>query len=83
MAKKILDNWMEVQPQFIKVFPKDYSRVLAKLNSENKDMKRSTQKSPIKMATSLLELKSFGLDRIFFGNSGSESSAPQAAVLEG
>ena len=37
IAKKILDNWMEVEKQFVKVFPKDYQRVLAKLNSENLD----------------------------------------------
>ena len=37
VAKKILDNWMEVEKQFVKVFPKDYQRVLAKLNSENLD----------------------------------------------
>jgi glutamate synthase domain-containing protein 3 len=37
VAKKILDNWMEVEKQFVKVFPKDYQRVLAKINSENKD----------------------------------------------
>jgi len=37
VAKKVLDNWMEVQPQFIKVFPKDYQTVLAKLKSENKE----------------------------------------------
>jgi glutamate synthase (NADPH/NADH) large chain len=36
-AKKVLDNWMEVEKQFIKVFPKDYQRVLAKIESENKD----------------------------------------------
>ncbi len=37
VAKKVLDNWMEIQSQFIKVFPKDYQRVLAKINSENRD----------------------------------------------
>jgi len=37
VAKKVLDNWIEIQPQFIKVFPKDYQRVLAKLKSENRD----------------------------------------------
>jgi len=37
IAKKVLDNWMEVEKQFIKVFPKDYQRVLAKMKSENKD----------------------------------------------
>jgi len=36
-AKKVLDNWMEIEKQFFKVFPKDYQRVLAKLKSENKD----------------------------------------------
>lgn len=30
VAKKVLDNWLEVEPQFIKVLPKDYQRVLAK-----------------------------------------------------
>jgi len=35
IAKRVLDNWMEVQPQFIKVFPKDYQRVLA-IKQENK-----------------------------------------------
>ena len=35
IAKKILDNWMEVESQFVKVFPKDYQRVLAKSISEN------------------------------------------------
>ena len=37
IAKKILDNWMEVESQFVKVFPKDYQRVLAKQRSENRD----------------------------------------------
>lgn len=37
IAKKILDNWMEVEKQFIKVFPKDYQRVLTKMNEKNKD----------------------------------------------
>ena len=37
IAKKILDNWMEVESQFVKVFPKDYQRVLAKQRSENSD----------------------------------------------
>ncbi len=37
VAKKILDNWMEVESQFVKVFPKDYQRVLAKQSAENKD----------------------------------------------
>lgn len=36
VAKKVLDNWMEVQPQFVKIFPKDYQKVLAKLKKENK-----------------------------------------------
>jgi glutamate synthase domain-containing protein 2/glutamate synthase domain-containing protein 1/glutamate synthase domain-containing protein 3 len=36
-AKKVLDNWMEVESQFVKVFPKDYQRVLSKLHSEKKD----------------------------------------------
>jgi glutamate synthase domain-containing protein 2/glutamate synthase domain-containing protein 1/glutamate synthase domain-containing protein 3 len=34
IAKKVLDNWMEVEKQFIKVFPKDYQRVLAKIEAE-------------------------------------------------
>ena len=37
VAKKILDNWMEVESQFVKVFPKDYQRVLEQQKSENRD----------------------------------------------
>lgn len=43
VAKKILDNWMEVESQFVKVFPKDYQRVLEKIKSENKDEKFLTK----------------------------------------
>jgi glutamate synthase domain-containing protein 3 len=28
VAKKILDEWEETLPQFVKVFPRDYRRVL-------------------------------------------------------
>ena len=37
IAKKVLDNWMEVEKQFIKVFPKDYQRVLARIESEKRN----------------------------------------------
>ena len=43
VAKKVLDNWMETEKQFIKVFPKDYQRVLAKLNSEARDEELMSQ----------------------------------------
>ncbi len=39
VAKKVLDNWMEVESQFIKVFPKDYRRVLAKQKQELEEEK--------------------------------------------
>jgi glutamate synthase domain-containing protein 3 len=28
VAKYVLDNWQEVLPQFIKVYPKEYRRVI-------------------------------------------------------
>ena len=44
VAKKVLDNWMEVQPQFIKVYPTDYQRVLEKAAIENKDEELLSEK---------------------------------------
>jgi glutamate synthase (NADPH/NADH) large chain len=43
VAKKVLDNWVEVEKQFVKVFPKDYQRVLANQKSESKDEKFLTK----------------------------------------
>lgn len=43
VAKKVLDNWMEIEKQFVKVFPKDYQRVLAKNVSEDKDEELLTE----------------------------------------
>ncbi len=34
VARRILDDWTEVVEKFVKVFPADYKRVLAELETE-------------------------------------------------
>jgi len=43
VAKKVLDDWKKVLPQFIKVYPVDYRRVL---EEEKRDGMRQTEGVP-------------------------------------
>ena len=43
VAKFVLDNWEEQSKNFVKVFPKDYQRVLAELAENNGDESNKTE----------------------------------------
>ncbi|MGK2933305.1 MAG: glutamate synthase subunit alpha, partial [Solirubrobacterales bacterium] len=43
VAERLLDSWAESSTRFVKVFPADYKRVLAELESEAQDVKTDAE----------------------------------------